>query len=559
MDAGTTSRRPVVLLIEDERDHLELLAEILSHAGYVCECAGSCAEGRGLFSEGRFGCTVVDLGLPDGNGKTLLEEFAKTDPCIVQVVLTGDSSPETIIDTMRAGAFDYLTKPIDPTTLKATIARALSHHAVVRERTEVIQLLLEERKQLKAKIEEATADLRAYAGACETSNTRLRTLLELTQLSARYSSEEALMPRAFKEVRKHLPLKCVCLCDVMRERLISVFEREDGEIEFVSTEGGSANVGYDRLLAEAKPESLVQSWVERNTSLDTSGLRLFAYPQTFWNRTVSTVGFYLSAEFAGDEAEREFLGMYARYLAFECEQSNLMLYVAQQASLGNIAVELARNFAQPLTAIQTASDIITEAALTADVKEGMQVVNQNVDRLRRQTQEFRRLSFLREDSVETVHLDEYVEQALGLLSVAIQNRGVKIDREFEADSECVLLNGTALARTFLALILDALRSVHAGSTIRLCLRDIGNDYIAFEMSHEAKMLGAETPRSPNGLMPLSFGSSLYTSPGLLLAERTVHRCGGKLSVEQSDGDKSTLRIILPKNATKPATIGEAVR
>lgn len=553
------SPKPVVLLIEDDESQLEFLTEVLDRAGYECKCAGTCAGGRELFVEGRFGCAVIDLGLPDGNGQTLLEDFSKADPCVVHVVLTGDSSAETVIETMRAGAFDYLTKPIDATTLKATIARALSHHAVVRERAELVQLLLEERQQLKARVEEATADLRQYAKVCEVSNARLRTLLELAQLSAHYVSEETLMRRVFEKLSKHLPLRCVGLCDLTRGRLLSVFQDEAGAVAFVGTQGDTAQVGYDRLLAEAEPELVVQSWIERNTRVDTSGLSAFVYPQTLWDRSVCTVGFYLAPGFTVDEAEREFLGMCAHYLAFEWEQGNLLLHVAHHASLGNIAVELTRNFIQPLTAIQTAADLVDEAALAPEVKEGMLVIRENVDRCRRQTQEFRKLSFLREDSVETVRLDDYVEQALDMLSVAIQNRGVTIDRNFQSNSECVLLNGTALARTFLDLILDALRSVDVGGRIGLSLQDVGADHIAFEITHQARDRTAGVPGPSDGPVAAPFGVPLSANPGLLLAERSVHRCGGKLSLQRVDRDHSVLRILLPKNATDPNVARGMVR
>jgi two-component system, NtrC family, response regulator AtoC len=140
------SAKPHILLIEDEKTQRSLLEEVLALSDYTYESAGGCEEGRELFARGRFSCALIDLGLPDGSGLNLLGEFTREDPSLVAIVLTGDASAETVIDTLREGAFDYLTKPVNITTLRAAMARALSHHAVVRERAELFRLLLEERE-----------------------------------------------------------------------------------------------------------------------------------------------------------------------------------------------------------------------------------------------------------------------------------------------------------------------------------------------------------------------------------------------------------------------------
>jgi nitrogen-specific signal transduction histidine kinase len=498
-----------------------------------------------LFARGRFSCALIDLGLPDGSGLNLLGEFTREDPSLVAIVLTGDASAETVIDTLREGAFDYLTKPVNITTLRAAMARALSHHAVVRERAELFRLLLEEREQLRARVEAATQDIRQYATACETSNDRLRGVLRLTQLAAGYYTEEELLRSTFEELVKHVPLKCLIICDATREKVICTYTNEDAEIHFAGQDGALGVEDYASLLVEAEPELLLRAWVERNAGLDTSAMTPLVFRQTHRNKARYSVGFFMGPDQAEDEGVQEFLDMCARFLAFEWEQEKLLLQVAHHASLGNIGVELARNFIQPLTAIRTASDFVNEAVISPEAAEGMTIIRDNVERLRRQTQEFRNLSLLREDSVETVRLDEYIEQALEILSVAIQNRQVTIRRDFEEQCECVLLNGTTLARTFLDLILGALRAVDFGGEISLALRGADHDHMAFEMEHECG--GGST------LPGVGFDRG---NPGLQLAERTVHSCGGNMTVKRQKDQLCRLRIVLPRNATSLASARE---
>lgn len=537
-----------LLVVEDDPELLSYLVRILDRSGYECQTAASCAEANAVFEEGAFAAALVDLGLPDGDGLDLMAELVGMDPCLVAIVLTGDASSDTVIGAMRRCAFDYLTKPVDLTTLRAAVSRALSHHAVVQERAELVRLLLDEREQLRARVEAATADLRQ-------SNERLHSLLELTRLTSHHLSTEALVRKVFARLSRHMPLRCIALCDVTRSKAITLVRLDTHEEgAYTVTEGEGAHAGFDVLLAEAEPKLLMRQWVERATGLDASQFLFEVFPQTLWNRSVSSVGFYLDAGHPLGEAEHEFLGMCAHFLAFEWEQSNLLLQVAHQASLGNIALEMTRNFGQNLTAIRTAADFVSEAAESPDVAEGMNVIQENVERLRMQTQEFRKLSMYREGSVETVHLDEFIEQALGILAVSIRSRGVLVNQSVEGSSECVLLNGTAMARVILDLLLNAVRTVDVGARIDVVLKPHGNDFVAFEMRHE----GLEAHRLGQRGLGVSSPGEGDAHPGLQLVERTVHGCGGKLSLEREEDGGAVLRILLNRNATDPSVAREMV-
>ena len=215
-----------------------------------------------------------------------------------------------------------------------------------------------------------------------------------------------------------------------------------------------------------------------------------------------------------------------------------------------ISASVARNFIQPLTAIRTAADIVQEAAISSDAIEGVHIILENVDKLHRQTQEFRKLALLREGSVETVRLDEFIEHAIDVLAVAIQNRRLTVNRQFETDGECVLLNGTTLARTFLDLILDAVRSVEPGAEIVLALRGTDAEHLAFEMRYESASTNSLTSLAS---LNSALGAREKGNPGLQLAQRTVHSCGGNLTFDLEDGRRARLRIVLPRNATRVAT------
>ncbi len=543
-----------ILIVEDESSLREIAVAILSRGGYECHCACTVAEGRQIFEKGRFACALVDLGLPDGHGKDLIAQYAKEDPLLVSIVLTGNQSAAAIIDSMRAGAFDYLIKPVDAVTLKTAVGRAVAHYSVKLERAELFRLLYEEREQLRSRVDAATADIRQYAAACECSNSRLRSLLHLTQVSARSYSEETLIRRVFGEVREHLPVRGIIVSNPSARQVFMLYIQEPELEEPVFLEGETLTDGSEcnAFIVEAESAEVFQDWVKQHTRMDTDTLALLVFTQQFWNQPSCAIGFFLEKQVNPNSSDREFLDMCAYLLVLEWERSKLLFHVAHQASLGNIAVELVRNFIQPLTAIRTAADFLEETIVDEDSSQGVLVIRENVERLHLQTQEFRKLAFVRPDSVATVRLEEYVSRAVDLLSVAIRSRNVQVIMDIQSPGECVLLNGTALARTFLDLILGALRAVEVGGHVWITLREMDAEHVAFELRHDG-------PR--RGVFMDSITSMVAASvPGekaqveLQFAERTVHSCGGSLSVELDDSGSGILRIVLPSNATRFAPV-----
>lgn len=531
-------------MIEDERTQREVLIEILKLCGYEAAAAPSCAEGRELFAPGQYACALVDLRLPDGKGEDLITELQEKDPELVAVVLTADASAEAVIESLRAGAFDYLTKPVEVTTLRAALSRAVTHHEVLREREGLLRQLVEEREQLRSKVESATSDIRDYAHACEVSNTRLRALLLMTQHGADYVSEDLLILHTFETLCEQAGLRALVVNDVGRQKLVAA--RGDGssaptfETSDVMFEGGA----YDPLLAEVEPEQVVETWLGRVLGFDTEAHQGHVFQHTLQGDSRYTIAFYTERQDAEDASLHEFFDMCAHFLAFEWHQGKLLLQIAHHASLGNIGVEMARGFVQPLTAIRSAAEIVKELVVSEEATEGIRIVLDNVERLRRQTQEFQKLALFREDAVETVQLDQYIEQSLDMLSVSIRNRNVTVEKEFDTSGECVLLNGATLARAFLDLILGALRAVPMGGALRLRLCDADKEHVAFEIHHA----GAYDESGPefNGA-PQGGGAG---PPGLQLARRTVHMCGGSLNVEQARQGITIVRTVLPRNATR---------
>lgn len=111
-----------VLVVEDDPAVADLVTLYLRNAGYAVTHAGTAAAARSLLAEVRPALVVLDLGLPDTDGRTLFAEIRKRSDT---PVLALTARAEDKVDGLEAGMDDYITKPFDPRELVARVRSVL--------------------------------------------------------------------------------------------------------------------------------------------------------------------------------------------------------------------------------------------------------------------------------------------------------------------------------------------------------------------------------------------------------------------------------------------------
>jgi len=117
-----------VLIVDDDQSQCDLLAMALERHGYEPSSTTSPREALELVSREPYDVVVTDLGMTEMDGLELCERILGTSPEVPIVVVTGQGSMDAAISAMRAGAYDFLTKPIDAKVLGLSVARAAQHH-----------------------------------------------------------------------------------------------------------------------------------------------------------------------------------------------------------------------------------------------------------------------------------------------------------------------------------------------------------------------------------------------------------------------------------------------
>ena len=117
--------QPRILVVDDEPDLLELLELTLSRMGLETVCAQSVGEAVRLLDKDPFDLCLTDMRLPDGEGLRVVEHITQKGLDVPVAVITAFGSAENAVAALKAGAFDYLAKPVALEQLRALVKQAL--------------------------------------------------------------------------------------------------------------------------------------------------------------------------------------------------------------------------------------------------------------------------------------------------------------------------------------------------------------------------------------------------------------------------------------------------
>jgi two-component system response regulator PilR (NtrC family) len=120
---------PIALIVDDEPDILELLEITLGRMQIQCVRAGDLKSARQALGAQRFDLCLSDMRLPDGDGIDLVRHIAANHPHLPVAMITAHGNMETAIQAMKAGAFDFVSKPVDLAVLRRLVDAALKLRA----------------------------------------------------------------------------------------------------------------------------------------------------------------------------------------------------------------------------------------------------------------------------------------------------------------------------------------------------------------------------------------------------------------------------------------------
>lgn len=146
-----------VLVVEDEPSIRLTVAEFLRRDGYEVAAAPD-LEAAAALDEG-VDVAVVDVNLPDGSGIDLLRRLGQREPYVPVIIITGEPQLARISEIIRAGAYDFLVKPIYKDVLLKAVSRAAEKKRLADEKRRLEGEIRRHAEELERRVEERTAEL----------------------------------------------------------------------------------------------------------------------------------------------------------------------------------------------------------------------------------------------------------------------------------------------------------------------------------------------------------------------------------------------------------------
>jgi DNA-binding NtrC family response regulator len=130
-----------LLIVDDEADFRESACRYFDRKGFRVDHAEDGEEALNVSTNKKFDVVVLDIHMPGMNGIQVLEEFMKRDPAPKVIMLTGGGTIENAVESIKKGAYDFLTKPVKIDDLARLITRACETHQLEKENQQLKEVI----------------------------------------------------------------------------------------------------------------------------------------------------------------------------------------------------------------------------------------------------------------------------------------------------------------------------------------------------------------------------------------------------------------------------------
>jgi DNA-binding NtrC family response regulator len=131
-----------ILVVDDEPIVLQSLGDWFKQDGYQVDIAANAKEALRMAAERHHDIALIDIKMPGIDGLELQERLAKETPDLTIIVMTAYASIESAVRALKAGAYDYITKPFDPDELSHLVRRAVEHRSLKSENARLKEQLV---------------------------------------------------------------------------------------------------------------------------------------------------------------------------------------------------------------------------------------------------------------------------------------------------------------------------------------------------------------------------------------------------------------------------------
>src|SRR5437667_1124806 len=206
-----------ILVVDDDLETRELLREVLSEEGYKVTTSGSGEEALEIGKQELFDVIISDMKLgPELSGLDVLRTYKAIQPESEVILITAFGSMETAIEAVKAGAFDYLSKPFKIDEVLLQVERALASRDLVRENRS-LRRRLDTEEQLSSLVGRSPAMLEVYKKIAMVSDSRSNVLIYGESGTGKELVARAIHQNGPRAARRFLAVNCGAFTESLLE------------------------------------------------------------------------------------------------------------------------------------------------------------------------------------------------------------------------------------------------------------------------------------------------------------------------------------------------------
>jgi PAS domain S-box-containing protein len=511
---------PKILIIDDDPSICRIFKRFLTAKGYEVSTSGGSEEGLFLSRSEFFNVIILDIALPGIDGLALLSKIKSFSPDTEVIMITAYWNIETAVQSFKLGAYDYLTKPIEPDILFQVIKKALEKQALEFEKrhlTSEIQfknIILEKQKEmLEGKVIES--DQRIFRLIKREISTKklFEKLIESLPLGAMVIDKEGqvLMCNKVQEIFSGLPRDSFLGKNLFQKSLpIDLKPWQEMARAFLESKY------YEVKVVDQRPER------ERILSITLSSLM---------DEKGSPTGFiFLSADVTNEKRIEE-----------QIIQSEKM------TAIGQLATNLAHQIRNPLAIIGSATQYCLEKKVTEDVlKKHFQIIYRNVQNANKIISDLLDFAKPKPLQFQKNNVNQILIEIYRLIKVDFSKNRIRILRRFDRYLPQIHCDKESLKQVFFNLLMNSKQAMPRGGVISIITRYNSRGQTA-EIIIKDTGKGIQKEHMSNIFNPYFTTKEKGTGLGLSIVHRIISEHCGKIISESKEGGGTKMTITLPIN------------
>jgi PAS domain S-box-containing protein len=503
-----------ILIVDDEPSIRLTLAEFLRREGFEPLTASDAAQGAALFGEG-VEAAVVDINLPGRSGIELLRELRERDPRVPVIVITGEPNVAHLPEIVRAGAYDFLAKPVLKDAITRAVARAAERKRLDDEKRRLEEEVRRYAEELERRVAERTADLadaHSFLNLVLDSSTEYAIVaLDLEfRVTLFNRGAELLFGYAAAEAKGRRPRELFLDVERYGQNVLQECLKEANAVGHYQTE-----MSLHRRDGGEFPAAVALTPI-------VGGDRGLGHLCVIRD---------LTAERRAEESLRQ---MQAR-----------LAHQEKIAELGRVAAQVAHEVRNPLTGLQLYSMHMKSKLADRMSEAELQLADRIVETINHLSQTVEQIvNFARPLSLERrdVDLNRVVGDLLQLLGPQMACAHVEPRVELSAEPCRGRLDESSLRSALTNLLINAVQAMSGGGRLSVrTLRDggslrveIADTGVGMSREQAARMFEAFYTTKAKGL-----------GLGMPYARKVIEEHGGEIGVESSPGEGTLVTVRLP--------------